>query len=192
MNLRERRRAQTKADVIRTGLDIISSEGVDATSIDRLAADAGMSRGTIYAHFEGGREEILREAYKSMGRELVRTAQDLARTSSSWDERIIAYAKAMVQLAQDPHRGYFYNVAGPALLGADGRRGEGSSASLEAIQNELLVAQSRGEVDPLLHARHTAVLLIGSLREAGVEIAREGMEPAEFLASFSRLLRGLQ
>ena len=190
-NLRERRREQTRNDLATAGLEIISAEGVDAATIDRLAAQAGMSRGTVYAHFEGGREEVLQEAYRRIGRELVSRAQRLAKSAATWQDRVMAYARAMVELTEDHHRGYFYNVAGPALFGSRVERGEGSSASLAAIRNELLLAQQRGEVDGNVDTDEMAVLLTGCLREAGIEIARDAMKPKKFLTAFQRLLDGL-
>jgi AcrR family transcriptional regulator len=190
-NLRERRREQTRNDLTSAGLEIISADGVDAATIDRLAAQAGMSRGTVYAHFEGGRDEVLQEAYRRVGRELVSTAQRLADSAHTWRDRVMAYAQAMVALTEDHNRGYFYNVAGPALFGSRVERGEGSSASLAAIRKELLLAQQRREIDSDVDADEMAVLLVGSLREAGIEIAREAMQPAKFLSAFQRLLDGL-
>lgn len=190
-NLRERRREQTRNDLTSAGLEIISAEGVDAATIDRLAAQAGMSRGTVYAHFEGGRDELLQEAYRRVGRELVSTAQQMADAAGTWQDRVMAYARAMVALTEDHHRGYFYNVAGPALFGSRVERGEGSSASLSAIRKELLLAQQRGEIGSDVDADEMAVLLVGCLREAGIEIAREAMQPAKFLSAFQRLLGGL-
>ncbi|WP_284984431.1 TetR/AcrR family transcriptional regulator [Arthrobacter sp. efr-133-TYG-118] len=190
-NLRERRREQTRIDLTSAGLEIISAEGVEAATIDRLAAQAGMSRGTVYAHFEGGRDELLQEAYRRVGRDLVGTAQRLADSADTWQDRVMAYARAMVALTEDHNRGYFYNVAGPALFGSRVERGEGSSASLAAIRKELLLAHQRGEIDSDVDADGMAVLLIGCLREAGIEIAREAMQPARFLSAFQRLLDGL-
>ena len=103
----------------------------------------------------------------------------------------MAYARAMVALTEDHHRGYFYNVAGPALFGSRLERGEGSSASLAAIRKELTLAHQRGEIDSNVDADETAVLLVGCLREAGIEIAREAMNPVKFLSAFQRLLGGL-
>ena len=190
-SLRERRREQTRSDLAGAGLEIISAEGVDAVTIDRLATQAGMSRGTVYAHFEGGRDEVLQEAYRAVSRELVSTAQRLTDSATTWRDRVMAYARAMVALTGDHHRGYFYNVAGPALFGSRVERGEGSSASLAAIRKELLLAQERGEIDNGVDADEMAVLLVGCLREAGVEIARDAMKPAKFLSAFQRLLDGL-
>ncbi|XAZ30074.1 TetR/AcrR family transcriptional regulator [Paenarthrobacter ureafaciens] len=190
-NLRERRREQTRNDLAYAGLEIISAEGVDAATIDRLAAQAGMSRGTVYAHFEGGRDEVLQEAYRQISRELVTTAQRLADSGGTWQDRIMAYARAMVALTEDHHRGYFYNVAGPALFGSRAERGEGSSASLAAIRKELALARQRGEIDSGVDAEEMAVLLVGCLREAGIEIARDAMKPKKFLSAFQRLLDGL-
>ena len=191
MNLRERRREQTRYDLSGAGLEIISAEGVDAVTIDRLATQAGMSRGTVYAHFEGGREEILQDAYKRVGRELVSTAQRLAESAGTWQDRVMAYAHAMVALTEDHHRGYFYNVAGPALFGSRVERGEGSSAALAAIRKELLLAKEGGAISSDVEPDETAVLLVGCLREAGIEIAREAMKPKKFLSAFKRLLDGL-
>jgi len=191
-SLRERRRDQTRTDLADACLEIITEEGVDAVTIDRLAAQAGMSRGTVYAHFEGGRDEVLQEAYRAVGRELASTAHKFADFANTWDGRVMAYARAMVKLTEDRHRGYFYNVAGPALFGSRVERGEGSSASLAAVCEELMLAQQRGEIESELDPVTMAVLLIGCLREAGVEIARGGMKPTAFLSSFQQLLDGFE
>lgn len=192
LSLRDRRREQTRQEIVASALEIISSEGVDAATIERLASHAGMSRGTVYAHFEGGRDEILREAYRRIGSDLVAAAESLAAAGSTWRERVLAYARPMVLLAEDPHRGHFYNVAGPAL--ADGRteRGRGSSATLDAVRDELLQGQSQGAVDEGVDATATAILLVGSLREAGIELARGAVSSVSVLSAFELLLAGLE
>lgn len=191
-SLRERQQVRAKEDLLLATLGIISAEGSDSVSIERVTQDAGMSRGTLYAHCPGGRDEILLRAYEHIGKRFIEAATELTECRDDWMDRISGYAEAMAELCSDSQIGFFYNISGPNLLGFSAGRGRGSRAALNFINNELTRAIREGEVDAGIDVEGTAILLTGSLREMGMAVARNIDMAGSLLAAFKRILVGLR
>lgn len=191
-SLRERQQTRAREDLLMATLGIISSEGSDCVSIERVRLDSGMSRGTLYAHCPGGRDELLLRAYEHVGTRFVEAATDLAESRGGWIERISGFAEAMVELCSDPRIGFFYNISGPNLLGFSAGRGKGSRAALNFIHRQLARAIQDGEVDPAIDVEGTATLLTGSLREMGMTVAQNMDLAGSLLGTFERMLAGLR
>src|SRR3954465_12188486 len=98
-SLRVRQRLRTREDLIRAAIEVIAVNGLDAATVDRITGRAGTSRATLYAHFPGGRTDLLAEAYQTMGRDLVDAASILAARQANWIDRLCAYPSAMLELA---------------------------------------------------------------------------------------------
>lgn len=190
LSLRERRHAQTRDDLVAATLAVIADEGLDAATIDQIAGRAGVSRGTVYAHLSGGRDELLRLAYAELGHRLVDRTRAALDAASGWDDALTGLAGELFALASDRHLGHFYNVTGPALM-TDRERGIGSGASIIMIREVLSAAQAKGSVDAEVDPAATAALLVGALREAGIAVAAGSLTAAGALAAFSRLAAGL-
>jgi len=62
LSLRERRRETTRREAVDSLLGLIAEGGIDLVTIDLVAERSGMARGTLYAHFPAGRDELLRAA----------------------------------------------------------------------------------------------------------------------------------
>lgn len=191
LTLRERRQLRTRTDLVSAVLAVIAADGADALTIDRVGVESGISRGTIYAHFSGGRDELLRAAYARLGTDLVARTQAAVAQASGWKKRLTAHAATMFELAGDPHLGRFYNVSGPALITDGAERGIGSGASTAMIRQTLEEAQRSGEVDAEADAGAVAILLVGAMREAAIGVAGGTADPERAFAAFSRLLDGL-
>lgn len=190
-SLRERRRARTHAELVAATLAVVAELGVDGVTIERIQAAAGVSRGTVYAYFPGGRDDLLRAAYAQVGTDLVAHTRDAVRAADGWQASIRAHADAMFDLAEDQQLGYFFNVSGPALITNGAERGIGSRASVAMIREALELAQSQGEVDLEVDAESAAVLLVGAIRDAAVSVAGETHTRTALRAAFARLLDGL-
>ena len=54
--------------MVRSAALLIREKGARATSLDAVLAHSGAPRGSIYHHFPGGREQLLREATEYAGR----------------------------------------------------------------------------------------------------------------------------
>lgn len=191
MTLRERRQHRTRRELVDALLHVIAEGGVDAATIERVSAQSGISRGTVYAHFPGGRDELLRAAYAALGERLVARSRAAVLAADDWRGQLAALAREMFTLAADAHTGHFFNVSGPTLITGGSERGIGSGASVVMIEEAIALAQADGGVDPRVDAAATAVLLVGALREAAMRVAA-GLDSADrATAAFERLVAGL-
>lgn len=57
-----RPRGNTRETMVRTATGLLAERGVAGTSIDRVLAESGAPRGSVYHHFPGGRAELLADA----------------------------------------------------------------------------------------------------------------------------------
>ncbi|WP_244300995.1 TetR/AcrR family transcriptional regulator [Leucobacter insecticola] len=170
---------------------MIAESGVTETTIDRISATSRISRGTVYAHFPGGRDELLRAAYERLGRDLVAQTRAAEAAAIGWREQLTAHARAMFELAADARIGHFYNVSGPALIVSGEERGIGSGASSLMMAEVLRAAQRAGEVDPALDPEAVASLLVGALREAAAGVSSGVRDAGVSYTAFARLVEGL-
>lgn len=189
--LRERRQQRVRDDLIAATLNLVATDDIGAATIDRITAESGMSRATLYAHYPAGRDDLLRDTYNAVGTTLLERARANAAAADTWNSRILAYAAAMLDFSKDPQLGAFYNISGPHLVGFRAERGIGSQGFFDAFCEQLRLAASTGAIDANIDVESTATLLTGSLRDAGIETSRNPARAAAFLDSFDRLLTGL-
>jgi AcrR family transcriptional regulator len=71
--LRERKRRQTRQRIAEAGLQLFIADGYEATTLDAIAAEAGISRRTFFYYFKS-KEEILQAAQATGFLEALRTA----------------------------------------------------------------------------------------------------------------------
>jgi TetR/AcrR family transcriptional regulator len=55
--------AYTKQDILKAAIDIIASKGVQNLTMDRVATEAGVAKGTLYIHFKN-KKQIFEAAIK--------------------------------------------------------------------------------------------------------------------------------
>lgn len=189
-SLREQQQVRAKESLLRATLDIISATGSESVSIERVTLTSGMSRGTLYAHCPGGREELLQRAYDHIGQAFTHSAEAASLQRIDWKDRIAAHAEAMARLCEDPRIGIFYNISGPNL-GLRSSGGKGSKATQEFFTRELSAARQDGPLDAGVDPAGTAILLTGCLREMGMAVALEANLAPGLVESFRRILAGL-
>lgn len=187
-----RRRERMRDDVAEAAVRVITADGLDAVSIERLCETAGIARATVYAHYPDGRDGILREAYARAGRMLLALARDRAVSCTSWDERIVSYARTMLEFSSTPTLGHFYSVSGPALRGFRESGGEGSRGYQEAIRSELAAARDAAELVDGADPDILSVLLASSLRDAGIAAAHRPDTAEAFIRGIETILEGLR
>lgn len=59
-NLRDRQRAQTRAEIVRVAFELFARDGYDAVPVESIAAEAGVSRATFFNYFPQ-KDLLLRE-----------------------------------------------------------------------------------------------------------------------------------
>lgn len=190
LSLRERQQRRTHHDLIQAAIDVIGERGLEQATIQRITSRAGTSRATLYAYFPNGRNELYAQAYRTLGSWLLQRSEQLATQQSDWVGRLCSYAQAMVELASQSEIGMFYNVTGPRMTDMK-YQGSGSQRTWEIFTTELEQAQRQGIIAADLDVETIAMLLVGSIREAGIHTSRDPDQADRHLKAFRQLLVAL-
>lgn len=191
-SLRERQQELVRSELVDAALRLVSRVGLDAVTVEAIVAEAALARATLYSYFPGGRDELLREAYREVGRRLLETAKRETAQLKGWDERILGYARVMLAFSSDSELGHFYSVTGPSLQGPATTRGVGSQGYYLVFRHALDEAVALGEVPEGTDTDPLATLLAGSLRDAGISLSRGVGDVERFVRALDRLLDGLR
>ncbi len=171
--LRERNRLRTREDILVAISLLLGERAYDGISIDDVAQRAGVSRGTVYAYFPEGRDQLVREAYLRMADAV--TAEGAARHELTTDtvERIVGFATALIDAASTPE-GRFYGLMGPDIMSAIASvAGTSSRTFQQVLIADLRDAADRGDLSADAPVEEIAVAISGAVREIGGVAARE-------------------
>lgn len=93
-----------------------AAHGFDRTSLDRIAAAAGVTKGAIYHHFRG-KEQLFEEVYTELAAEMsARVARAMADPGAPPPARAIGALEAFLDCADDPEIRSILFRDGPAVL----------------------------------------------------------------------------
>ncbi|WP_078041739.1 MULTISPECIES: TetR/AcrR family transcriptional regulator [Burkholderia cepacia complex] len=168
LTLRERNKLRVRDDLVDAVTTELADSGEGLCALDDVLRRAGLSKGTFYNHFPGGRDQLLLLAYEQIGAEFQRDSTRLRDRGNSPSEKIVAFADAYFAICADPRKGKLYSVAEPALAPilapAIGRTSGWVRA--EITDDLRATARFRGKKG---HARADAcaTLLVGAIREGG-------------------------
>ncbi len=163
---REQKREETRRRLMREGQRLFAGQGFDRTSVDEIAAAAGVSRRTFF-HYFGSKEDVVLSRHDDFERALldaIRTAPPEAPLLDVAEQAVIAAlglfdaqeARLLEQLKRDT----------PALRARD----HGKYERLERAIAGALAERSGGSPDDL-RTRLDAMLVAGMLRVGGSEWA---------------------
>jgi AcrR family transcriptional regulator len=189
---RERSEATTRA-LIEAARERFAKAGYEATSLDDVAEDAGVTKGALYHHF-GGKRELFAAVFEHEQRNLAKKeAEAYARERDPW-KAFYAGCRAFLEGSLDPGVQRITILEGPAVLGWEATRAIETDVSMGMIEHALRRAIDAGAigrrpVEPLAH------MLFGALCQAATMIARAGDQNAEktrVLRELRALLDGLR
>jgi AcrR family transcriptional regulator len=89
---REQSRAITRQKLLRSALDVVARDGYDGASVERIAEEAGFSKGAFYSNFTT-KEDILLELLESNAGRDVRELSELLADVSDPDEVVEVIAR---------------------------------------------------------------------------------------------------
>jgi AcrR family transcriptional regulator len=148
----------------------VAASGLGKTTIEDAARAAGVSRATVYRHFPGGREQLLREVIGwETGRFFVRLAQEVAGIDDFAD--MLAAALMFAHGAIDAH-----DVLQRTLRDEPGRLLPTLTVESDRIRVEIVeflvphleaAPRRRAGVDPRAAADHVARLLLSWIGAPG-------------------------
>ena len=187
------RSAATVQALERAARALFSARGFEATSIDEIAARAGVAKGAFYHHF-AAKEEIFVRVLDGVQAELA--ALPLPAASRRIADPLDRIADAVLRwllAASEPERKRILLVDGPAVIGWQRWReidakyfGAGARAAVAGVLGE---GASAREVEALAH------LLLGAVME-GALVCASAPDPRraarDVTAALRRLLGGLR
>ncbi|MGY1691397.1 TetR/AcrR family transcriptional regulator [Geodermatophilus sp. SYSU D01105] len=193
LSLRERNRLRTRRELLDAALRVFAEKGFAGAAVEAIAAEAGTSKVTLYAYFPAGRDDLFRELYEEINTEYVELATARHAAATGLVDRVTALAAPLLEIGSRPLVGIFYSNSDPTIEPALAPvRGHASGVSATLIAEDVAAARAEGAIASGADPHTLAVLLVGALRAALVEVAADPTRSEQLLAGIADLARGLQ
>ncbi|ABW13967.1 transcriptional regulator, TetR family [Parafrankia sp. EAN1pec] len=101
LGLRERTRRAVRAELVSVAMDLFARKGYDTTTIDEIAAAAGMSRSTFFRYFTS-KEDVVLGHLSTLGRLLVDALAKRPADEDAWTALRRAFDVLLDYHAGDP------------------------------------------------------------------------------------------
>jgi AcrR family transcriptional regulator len=187
-------REATTAALIGAARALFAERGYANVGTEEVVQRAGVTRGALYHHFRGGKEELFRAVVVQISAETAQRVRTVARgIEDPWDA-LVAGIDAFLDACATQEVQRILLVDGPAVLGWDVWRTIDAEYGLGLLEAALQRAIDAGRMppQPALAAAH---VLLGALDEAAMVVARAD-DPltarAEMGQTVHRLLEGLR
>jgi AcrR family transcriptional regulator len=165
----ERGRA-TREQLVDAATALFAANGYEATSIESVLREAGVSRGSLYHHFPSKDAlfwAVLERIQERVGAELVDTTEDVTDVVGL----LRAGALGWIKLAGDPIVQRIVLIDAPSVLGWQRWRQFDEEHALGNIKTAMHAAAEAGALNPE-HADAFAHILLASVNEMALVIAR--------------------
>lgn len=162
-----------EAEIIDAVRRVIVREGFRNTSMDKVAEEAGISKGTLYLYFKN-KEDLVRQATERGHAEMARAIEKLTQEAIDPDDAIATYVRAMLEFcelneilfrAMDAHP----DSAGGRTATSVNLRIDQYVTILERIINERIHAGKYRKVN----SRRVARMIVEAVRGVVIERLRE-------------------
>jgi AcrR family transcriptional regulator len=187
-------REATVAALIGAARVLFAEKGYAGVGTEEIVQRAGVTRGALYHHFKGGKEDLFHAVLVQVSAET--TQRVLAKADAAGDpwETLMVGVEAFLDASAIPEVQQIMLIDGPSVLGWDVWRAADGEFALTAMQQVLQHAMDTGRMvsQP---ARPLAHVLLGAIDEAAMVVARsEDPEAAraEMGRTVRRLLEGLR
>lgn len=186
----ERTEATTTA-LVAAARELFATRGYDATSLDAVASEAGVTKGAVYHHFDGKRQLFEAVFVGEVERMRAPLAHAYGRKKDPWDA-FAASCRAFLDESLDPGLQRIMLLDAPAAIGWEQiRRLE--SPMLEGMEIAISRAIDAGRVESRPPAP-LAYFLFGALCEMAMIVARaddQKVAHRQAVAEIGRVLAGL-
>jgi AcrR family transcriptional regulator len=155
---------------------------------------AGLTRGALYHHFKGGKEELFQATLVQVSAETTRRVIEAAAAADNPWEELVLGVDAFLDACVTKEVQRIVLIDGPAVLGWDVWRAADADQTLGLLESVLAQAIETGHLLPQ-PPRALAHVLLGAIDEAAMVVARAD-DPQEARAEMGRtihrLLEGLR
>ncbi len=182
------RREATRTALVEAGRKLFARDGYEAVSSEALVAEAGVTRGALYHHFEGKRG-LFAEVFEQIERELVGrfSLEDLA--GSDPLTALLGAVEQFLKLSLESEVQRIVLVDGPSVLGWEAWHEVEARYGLGLIEAGLGAAMESGQIRRL-PLGELSVMLLGAMIEAALQLARAD-DPVAARQRAAEALRGL-
>jgi AcrR family transcriptional regulator len=184
-------REATIAALLRAARELFAHRGYADVGTEEIVKRAGVTRGALYHHFRGGKEDLFQSVLVQVSAEVVQqVAQVAVETDDPW-EQLVRGSEAFLDT---PEVQRIMMIDGPAVLGWDVWRAIDTDYGLGLLDAAIKRAMDAGRLMP---GSSTAVahVLAAALDEAAMVVARaedQVAARAEMGLTVRRLLEGLR
>ncbi|MBV9797440.1 MAG: TetR/AcrR family transcriptional regulator [Solirubrobacterales bacterium] len=187
-------REATIAALIDAARELFAAHGYAGVGTEEIVRRAGVTRGALYHHFRGGKEELFRAVLVQLSAETVqRVAQAAIATEDPW-EALVLGSEAFLDASVTPDVQRIMLIDGPSVLGWDHWRAIDADYGFGLLETAVRRAMDAGRLLPA-SAKAVAHVLAGALDEAAMVVARADDASAarqEMGHTVRRLLEGLR
>ncbi|MFG6101270.1 TetR/AcrR family transcriptional regulator [Leptothoe sp. EHU-05/26/07-4] len=168
-NLRSQKKAETSARLLAAARKSFFELGYAATSMDKLCASAGVTRGALYHNF-GGKDGLFEAVVQEINDEMVERLLAMAGDDASLDT-FVRVCRSYLTFVLDPEIQRIVFQDAPAVLGQRLRDidAQGSIVPLTDAIADLITRNIFPDIDPTA----LAVLLNGAMIDAALWIASQ-------------------
>ncbi|QRF07192.1 TetR/AcrR family transcriptional regulator [Acinetobacter pittii] len=168
MSVREQKMAETRKKLIEVARRAFAEYGYADTSMDKLTAEAGLTRGALYHHF-GDKRGLFAAVVDQIDSQMAEYAQQHRERPDDLWEGLLLEGQTYIQNALNPEFQRIVLRDGPAVLG-DPAHWPSQNRCLQSTREcveQLLAAERIKIVDP----EAAAVLLNGAAMNAALWVA---------------------
>ena len=184
----------TTSALLAAARELFAERGYAAVGTEEIVQRAGVTRGALYHHFRGGKEELFRKVLVQISAEMAQLVVRAASTvEDPWEELVVGI-DAFLDACATREVQRILLVDGPAVLGWDAWRTIDAEYGLGLLEAAVQRAIDAGRLPPQ-PAKAVAHVLLGALDEAAMVVARAQDTAAarvEMGRTVHRLLAGLQ
>lgn len=177
MSVRELKMAETRKKLIQVARRAFGEYGYTETSMDKLTAEAGLTRGALYHHF-GDKKGLFSAVVDQIDSEMASSAQQhLEQPDDLW-EGLMLEGRTYIEHALNAEFQRIVLRDGPAVLG-DPAHWPSQNKCLQSTRECVEQLLAEGRLKPV-DALATAVLLNGAAMNAALWVASSD-DPAQVL-----------
>jgi len=176
-NRTQRRKEETRLKIISTALKLFREHGFDAVSMEQIAAETDIARGTLYNHFpvkEAILEEFVTRSFQDRSAERIAQVRALPDTRARMEAVLMDLITGIQRGPEIFERYFSYRIRQMLAL----RQDESKASGFRLLESEVIrLGQAEGDIRSDLPFS----LLLGLFEFAFVEIAQSYYtDPASF------------
>ena len=161
-----------------------------AVGLAEIVREAGVTKGALYHHFEGGKTDLFRAVLAQVQAEVAQTVAATADAEPDPWAQLTAGCRAFLTASTDPAVRRIMLIDGPAVLGWSEWRAMDEAESASHLADSLAALVEAGIIVPQPVAP-LARLLSGAMNEAALWLAETG-DPTDLDAVLAALFRMME